>query len=135
MALTYKEANDFITSFITLRDNATDALASIAVQVYPSLKYDGSLIKCGTRINWNGTIKKAAVDLWDTTENNPENAPSSWEDLNYREGYRLIPEAITAGTAFSKGERGWWMDNLYESTIDNNVWTPAVYPAGWEKIK
>lgn len=134
MALTYKEADNFIASFLALRDGATDALASLAVYAYPELDEDGELIKSGTRINWNGTIKRAATDLWDTAENNPNNAPSLWEDLNYREGYRIIPETITVGTAFVKDECGWWGDVLYKSLLDANVYTPAAYPTGWELV-
>ena len=78
---------------------------------------------------------RAAVDLWDTKENNPDNAPTLWEDIAYKEGYRIIPETITAGTAFMKDERGWWKDILYKSILDNNVWTPEQYPSGWEEVK
>lgn len=109
-----------------------DALASSAAELFPALKRDGSLVHAGTRINWRGTIKRAAVDLWDTEDNNPDNAPTLWEDINYRDGYRIIPETITAGTAFAKGEKGWWGDVLYKSLIDANVYTPEVYPNGWE---
>lgn len=49
-------------------------------------------------------------------------------------GYRIIPETITAGLAFAKGEKGWWNDELYESLLAANVWTPAVNPDGWKKI-
>ena len=52
-----------------------DAHASSLPEMFPGLKGDGSLVKAGTRINWNGQLKKAAADLWDTTENNPDNAP------------------------------------------------------------
>ena len=110
-----------------------DETASIAAELFPNLKGDSSLIKTGTRINWNGIVKRAAVDLWDTNENNPDNAPTLWEDIGYREGYRNIPEVITAGTAFAKDECGWWEDGLYMSLIDNNVWNPTQYPSGWEK--
>lgn len=109
----------------------TDAQASEAVEIYPTLKYSGDLVKAGTRINWKGQLKRAAVDLWDRPENDPGNAPSLWEDINYREGYRIIPEVLTAGTAFALGERGWWRDALYESLMDANVYTPDEYPAGW----
>jgi hypothetical protein len=112
-----------------------DKTASEAPTLYPRSKQDGSLIKAGTRINWCGTVKRAAVDLWDTAENNPDNAPALWEDLAYREGIRIIPETITAGTAFAKGEQGWWIDALYTSTIDNNVWTPEQHPAGWTIVE
>lgn len=132
--MTRKEAEALIQALVTLREGADDAVASLSVGAYPTLKADGTLIKAGTRINHNGKIKRASVDLWDTEANSPDNAPTLWEDISYREGYRLIPETITAGTAFMKDECGWWGDVLYVSLIDNNVWTPSSYPAGW-KIK
>lgn len=111
-----------------------DKAASDAAELFPALKQDGSLVSAGTRINWRGTIKRAAVDLWDTETNTPDNAPALWEDIAYREGYRIIPAVITAGTAFAKDECGWWGDVLYRSLIDANVYTPEAYPAGWEVV-
>ena len=111
-----------------------DATASQAAPLFPSLKGDGSLVKVGTRINWGGVAKRAAVDLWDEETNNPDNAPTLWEDLPYIDGIRIIPDVITVGTAFSKGEKGWWYGELYESQADNNIWTPDAYPAYWEEV-
>ena len=111
-----------------------DATASRAVEFHPGMQYDGSLIPAKTRINWNGKLKRAAVDIWDTKENNPDNAPTLWEDITYREGFRIIPEVITATLAFSNGELGWWGDVLYRSKVNGNVYTPAVYPANWEEV-
>lgn len=103
------------------------------MSVYPTLKQDGSLIKSGTRINHNSTIIMAAVDLYDTETNSPENAPALWETLNYKDSYRIIPEVIIVGTTFSKGELGWWNDELYESLVDSNVYTPDQYAPNWSK--
>lgn len=111
-----------------------DRTASEGATLFPQLKYDGSLIKTGTRINWHGMLKRAAVDLWDTDANSPDNAPTLWEDIAYKQGIRIIPDVITAGTAFAKSEQGWRGDTLYESLIDANVWTPEQYPAGWALI-
>ena len=110
-----------------------DATASTAPELFPRLKGDGSLVKAGTRICWGGTLKRAAVDLWDNVENTPDAAPTLWEDVDYRDGYRVIPETITAGLAFAKGEQGWWGDKLYKSLLTANVYTPDQYPAGWEE--
>lgn len=134
MALTRYEAEAFINAFLSLRDGATDALASLAIAAYPELDNDGDLVKAGTRINWNGSIKRAAMDLWDTAENNPDNAPTMWEDINYIEGYRIIPETLTSGLAFAKDECGWWNGVLYKSLIDANVYTPDQYAAGWVEV-
>ena len=109
-----------------------DKTASTAPTLFPRLKQDGSLIKAGTRINYNGSIKRAAVDLWDTADNSPDNAPTLWEDILYRDGYRIIPDVITAGTAFALDELGWWGDKLYKSLLSANVYTPEQYPNGWE---
>ena len=114
--------------------NIPEATASRMVDYYPTMTGDGSLVKAGTRICWGGTLKRAAVDLWDNAENTPDAAPTLWEDIDYRDGIRIIPETITAGLAFAKGEQGWWGDVLYASTMDANVYTPEQYPAGWEVI-
>ena len=111
-----------------------DATASQAPNLFPGLKEDGSLVRSGTRINWKGVVKRAAVDLWDTVDNNPNNAPGLWEDLPYIDGIRVIPDIITVGLAFSKGEKGWWDGILYESLMDANVYTPEAYPAGWQEV-
>lgn len=108
-----------------------DKVASEVPELSSQLKENGFLVKAGTRINWNGVLKRAAVDLWDIESNNPDNAPSLWEDIAYREGHRIIPTTITVGTAFAKDELGWWNGILYKSLIDANVYTPEQYPAGW----
>lgn len=117
-------------SAIFLDDNT----ASTVPTLFPRLKENGSLISAGTRINWNGTIKKAAVDLWDTPENNPKNAPGLWQDIEYKDGYRIIPNTLTVTTAFAKDECGWWKGELYRSLVDGNIYTPAVYPQNWVKL-
>lgn len=112
-----------------------DKEASEGAALFPRLKADGSLVSAGTRINWRGVLKQAAVDLWDTTENNPDNAPSLWVDIAYREGIRIIPETITVAQAFALDELGWWHEHVYRSTIAANVYTPDQYAAGWELVR
>lgn len=110
-----------------------DQTASTAANLSPRLKENGKLVKAGTRINWNGELKRSAADLWDIPEYNPDNAPNLWEDISYREGYRIIPEVITVGLKFGKGECGWWEEILYRSKVNDNVFTPAQHPDNWEK--
>lgn len=112
-----------------------DKEASLTPELFGRLNQNNELIKAGTRINWNGTLKRASVDLWDVEESNPDNAPTLWEDIEYKDGIRIIPETITVGTMFMKDELGYWGDDLYKSLIDNNVWTPIAYPAGWELVE
>lgn len=46
-----------------------------------------------------------------------EQTPLEWEQKTYMIGDRVI-----------------FNGNIYESVIDNNVWTPADYPAGWQLV-
>lgn len=111
-----------------------DQTASEGVQLFPSLKQDGSLVNAGTRINWNGKLMRAASGLWDRPENNPDNAPALWEDIAYIDGVRIIPEAITATLAFALGELGWWEGRIYRSKRDGNTFPPSVTPEWWEEV-
>jgi hypothetical protein len=115
--------------------NLDDKGASMSADFYSNMIYSGELIKAGTRIHFGDTLFKAAVDLWDREENNPENAPALWEEIQYHEGIRIIPEVITVTTAFAKGEFGYWKADgkTYKSLIEANVYTPAAYPQGWEE--
>lgn len=110
-----------------------DQTASLAPEAYSGMNYDGALITQGSRIHWKGTLKKAAVDLWDRPDSDPDNAPGLWQEIPYREGLRLIPEVITASAAFAGDEVGWWKGARYRSILDNNVHTPEQYPEGWVK--
>ena len=109
---------------------------STAPELCRSLRQDSSLIRSGTRINWNGTVKKAAVDLWDNTDSTPDTAPTLWENIDYHDGIRVIPETITATSAFGKGELGYWRADgkIYRAKADGTVWTPAQYPDAWEVV-
>mgnify|MGYP003293850158 CR=1 FL=1 len=120
---------------ISAMQSVDDKTGSEAPDLFPRLNNSGELVKAGTRINWKGSLKRAAVDLWDRIENNPDNAPTLWEDIQYKDGYRIIPDIITVGTAFALNEIGWWKDgNKYESLLNANVYTPEQYPNGWRKI-
>lgn len=114
-----------------------DKEASEGVELFPRLTGDGALVKAGTRINWNGTVKKSAVHLWDTVENDPDHAPSLWADLEYVNGVRKIPQTdsgiFDATLAFAEGEDGYSaVDSMiYTSRANGNVYTPQLVPDNW----
>lgn len=126
------EAMNIRTIIEQASESLPDSRASEAPKLFRGMKYDGTLISTGTRINWKGEIKKAKVDLWDTEINNPDSAPDLWADIDYRNGIRIIPETITTSLAFSEGELGWWGDVVYRSKVDTNVFTPAQFADNWE---
>lgn len=129
-----EEARKFRRAMVNIAPTLDDAKASTVPQLFDGMKYDGSLIRAGTRIKWGNGLKRAAVDLWDREENSPDNASTLWENIAYRDGIRIITEVITATLAFKEGELGWWGDTLCRSKVNGNVYTPAVVPDSWEVV-
>lgn len=132
--MTTDEARGLRAKIELASSSMSDKDASTAPELFPKLKQDGSLVKAGTRIKWRNALMKAAVDLWDREENDPDHAPALWEEPEYREGIRIIPEVITVTKAFSAGELGWWRDVIYRSKVDMNVYTPEQYAPNWELV-
>lgn len=77
----HHEAVQLRSAIETAAQSLDDNTAAEVVSLFPTLKGDGSLIKAGTRIQWNGKVIKAMVDLWDREDHNPENAPTLWEGI------------------------------------------------------
>lgn len=118
----------------TVVSKLDDKDASKYTEILSGRKGDGSLIRGGTYIMEDGIVYRAAVDLWDTEENSPASAPALWHKVMYREGYRILDGTIEATNVVTKGEICWVGDVKWRSLIDNNVWLPADYPAGWELV-
>lgn len=112
-----------------------DATASRMAAYFPELTGDGSLIKAGTKINWRGQLKKAAVDLWDTETNTPDAAPTLWADIAYKDGIRIAPETFTATNAAAMDELMWFGEHIYKSLMAGNVYTPEQAPNAWELVR
>lgn len=114
-----------------------DATASRALALYPVLTGNGELIKAGTRVNWEGALKRATVDLWDRPDSWPDVAPVLWDDIAYHDGHRIIPDPITATKAFAMGETGWWPvdGKVYRSLMAGNTYQPGSTPTPvWEEV-
>ena len=86
-------------------------------------RYDGKLYRClqahTTQAQW-----KPAV------------TPALWVEVVAEGEYREIKDNMLPTEAFALGEIGWYStkNRLYKSLIDNNVYTPVTYPAGWEAV-
>ena len=116
-------------------ESVDDKTASTAETLFPRLKGDGSLIAAGTRINWHGTLKRAAVALWDTEENNPDHAPTLWNDIEYREGLRVLTGQIPATNPVQVDEICWYKDAKWRNISGvPSVYLPDEYPNGWEVV-
>ena len=112
----------------------SDEDALEAINLFPSWVSAKSYVK-DERVLYEGTLYKclqahSSQDGW-----TPTAAPSLWAKV-------LIPDENTipqweqpdSTNAYMKGDKIIFNDLVYESLIDNNVWSPAAYPAGWKLV-
>ena len=65
----------------------------------------------------------------------PSVAPSLWAKVLIPDP-DVIPEweQPDSTNAYMIGDRVMFNGLIYESVIDNNIWSPAAYPAGWKQV-
>ena len=107
-----------------------DALEVAAV--FPTWSsFVGKEVEKGQRLWWDGKLWKTTQYIQELLSNwTPVAAVSLFTDVSVAE-IREITDPIPAENPFMKGEKGRWKGEVYVSQIDNNVWTPDAYPAGW----
>ena len=110
-----------------------DALA--AKELFPLYKVD-TTYTTGDRIRYNDVLYKVLQDHTSQSNWAPDTAPSLYAIVLIPDP-EIIPVWVQPDStnAYMKGDKVHFPtidDPVYESLIDNNVWSPATYPAGWQ---
>lgn len=86
------------------------------------VKYESILYKClQGHTSQNSWTPTAAPSLWAKVLIPDENVIPEWEQPNSTNPYM-------------RGDKVTFNGKVYESAIDNNIWSPAAYPAGWTEV-
>ena len=100
--------------------------------------------------HWSGNSKEYVKDdkvlyndvLYKVLQNHtsqegwtPTSAPSLFAKVLTSEGEILDWEQPSSTNPYMKGDKVRYNGKVYESLIDNNVWSPDGYPAGWKLIE
>lgn len=64
----------------------------------------------------------------------PENLPAQWGFVWSDDPAHAKPFVAMSTSPYMKGNCCTEKDQVYRSTLDNNVWAPSAYPQGWEKV-
>lgn len=64
----------------------------------------------------------------------PEELPAQWGFVWSDDPTHAKPFISLATSPYKKGNCCLWEGEAYRSKIDNNVWSPADYPDGWEDV-
>lgn len=64
----------------------------------------------------------------------PEDLPAQWGFVWSTDPAAALPFVAISTSPYNKGDCCTEDGVIYRSTIANNVWSPAAYPAGWEAV-
>lgn len=86
------------------------------------VRYDNILYKClQAHTSQEAWTPIATTSLWAKVLIPDENVIPDWEQPDSTNAYMI-------------GDKVMFDGKVYESVIDNNIWSPAAYPAGWKEI-
>lgn len=98
----------------------------------------GKTYQTGKRIKYGGVVYKVLQDHTSQADWTPDAAVSLYARIlipTDESGEQIaIPEWTQPDStnAYMTGDKVIYEGKIYQSLIDNNVWSPAAYPAGWE---
>lgn len=96
---------------------------------------EGEQYEKDQRVNYEGVLYKCLQAHTAQAAWTPTAAPSLWAKVLIPDA-NIIPEweQPDSTNPYMKGDKVSFNGVTYESAIDNNIWSPAAYPAGWIAI-
>lgn len=118
----------------TAAQNFDDTTALEAVELFPAWK-TGTVYTTGRRVRHGGILYTVLQDHTAQDSWTPDAAPSLFAKVLIPDP-NVIPEweQPDSTNPYKKGDRVRFNGKVYESLIDNNVWSPSAYPAGWREV-
>lgn len=112
-----------------------DKVAAYMLEVFPAWSSASVEYTKGQRVLYNNVLYKVLTAHTSQESWTPETAPSLFVKVIGSIAGE-IPEwqQPSADNAYMKGDRVKFEGKIYESLLDNNVWSPSAYPAGWKEV-
>lgn len=90
----------------------------------------------GNRVRYSGLLYKVLQSHTSQADWTPAAAPGLFAIMLIQDE-TTIPDWVQPDStnAYMKGDKVMFEGSVYESLIDNNVWSPAAYPAGWQLVE
>lgn len=114
--------------------NDDDALE--AKELFPAWEI-GKAYAVGERVYYNDKLYRCEQAHTSQEDWTPDLTPALWTDVAEPHTIPVWRQPTGAQDAYNTGDRVWYPEentSIYESTIDNNVWSPEAYPDGWKVV-
>ena len=117
-------------------ETLSDAQALQVPMLFDEFDGNGVAYEVGKRIVFEGVLYKVIQAHTSQAEWTPVAAPSLFAKVINETIDGSIPEFEQPDSTnpYMKGDRVIFNGKVYESLIDNNVYSPSDYPTGWKEI-
>lgn len=115
-------------------NDLTDEQALQVQNVFPDWQVDAQYL-VGQRVLYNNILFKVITQHKSQADWMPPVAPSLFARVLVGEQEILPWEQPDSTNPYMIGDKVVFDGKIYISLIDNNVWSPADYPAGWEVVE
>ena len=117
-------------------ETLSDAQALQVPMLFDDFDGNGVAYEVGKRVLYNDILYKVIQAHTSQAEWTPTNAPSLFAKVINETITGEIPdwEQPDSTNAYMKGNKVKFNGKIYESVIDNNVWSPTEYPSGWKEV-
>ena len=105
-----------------------------AIQLFPRWN-ESAEYKVGDKVRLQNVLYKCLQDHIAQPTWSPISAPSLWAKVLIPDP-EVIPEweQPDSTNAYQIGDKVTFEGKIHESVINDNIWSPATYPAGWREI-
>ena len=111
----------------------TDALE--AITLYPQWSGNSVHYDVDYRVKYEGNLYKVLQAHTSQAGWTPIAAPSLFAKVLIPEPHDIPDwEQPSSTNPYMIGDKVRYKGKIYESTINNNVWAPDAYPAGWREV-
>lgn len=117
-------------------NQVTDDIVALSIQEFYDIWEVGILYAVGRYITHNDILYKVLTEHMSQDTWTPDVSPSLFAKVLIDPSGETIPEWVRPDStnAYMIGDKVMFEGITYESTIDNNIWSPTEYPAGWKQI-
>ena len=123
-------------AFSFLFENLPDEQAAQVPMLFEEFDGRGVAYAVGKKVMYKGVLYKVIQAHTSQADWTPDAAPSLFAKVINETVDGSIPEFEQPDSTnpYMKGDRVIFKEKVYESLIDNNVYSPEDYPAGWKEI-
>ena len=119
---------------LSMTDEAVEQIATFLPEFEAGQSYDNKAV-----VRYKGALYRAiqAVGSSVTSTYTPDAANSYWKRIGEPNEDGIYPwtQPLGATDAYMTGDKVEYNGVIYESTMDNNVWSPDAYSFGWKKVE